>query len=114
MLNERMLRYVYSGKKMNGEVLAKKGNLLDELLELVVFKHIEEIEKNTNVLTRLDKGYYKYLNQLSCIFKLSKEYAMTLEIDWNYIELILDIYNQRSLYISNEDFIQIKEVEIND
>ncbi|AKL93511.1 hypothetical protein L2U01_13260 [Staphylococcus aureus] len=103
---------MYTVEKMNGEVLAK-GNLLDELLELVVFKHIEEIEKNTNVLTRLDKGYYKYLNQLSCIFKLSKEYAMTLEIDWNYIELILDIYNQEA-YISNEDFIQIKEVEIND
>lgn len=103
---------MYTVEKMNGEVL-EKGNLLDELLELVVFKHIEEIEKNTNVLTRLDKGYYKYLNQLSCIFKLSKEYAMTLEIDWNYIELILDIYNQEA-YISNEDFIQIKEVEIND
>ncbi|EOD3680215.1 hypothetical protein ACJP3S_002650 [Staphylococcus aureus] len=78
---------------MNGEVLAK-GGLLSELLELVVLKHIEYIESTTNVLIRLEKGYYKYLNQLSCIFKLSKEYAMTLEIDWDYIEIILDIYNQ--------------------
>lgn len=103
---------MYTVVKMNGEVLAK-GNLLDELLELVVFKHIEEIERNTNVLTRLDKDYYRYINQLSCIFKLSKEYAKALEVDWNYIELILDVYNQDS-FISREDFIQIKEGEINE
>lgn len=103
---------MYTVEKMNGEVLAK-GNLLDELLELVVFKHIEDIEKNTNVLTRLDKGYYQYLNQLSCIFKLSSLYAETLELNWEYIELILNIYNQEC-YIDKEDFIQIKEVEIND
>ncbi|PNN29600.1 hypothetical protein AL503_002135 [Staphylococcus haemolyticus] len=103
---------MYTVKKMNGEVLAK-GSLLQELLELVVLKHIEYIESTTNVLIRLDKGYYKYLNQLSCIFKLSKEYAMTLEVDWDYIEIILDIYNQED-YISKENFIKIEEVESNE
>lgn len=103
---------MYAVKKMNGEVLAK-GSLLQELLELVVLKHIEYIESTTNVLIRLDKGYYKYLNQLSCIFKLSKEYAMTLEVDWDYIEIILDIYNQED-YISKENFIKIEEVESNE
>jgi hypothetical protein len=103
---------MYDVKKMNGEVLAK-GGLLQELLELVVLKHIEYIESTTNVLIRLEKGYYKYLNQLSCIFKLSKEYAMTLEIDWDYIEIILDIYNQED-YISKENFIKIEEVESNE
>ncbi|WP_343326907.1 hypothetical protein [Staphylococcus hominis] len=91
----------------------KKVNILSELLELVVLKHIEYIESTTNVLIRLEKGYYKYLNQLSCIFKLSEEYAMTLEVDWNYIEIILDIYNQEK-YISKESFIKIKEVESNE
>lgn len=103
---------MYAVKKMNGEVLAQ-GSLLSELLELVVLKKIEEVESTTNVLIRLEKGYYKYLNQLSCIFKLSKEYAMTLEIDWDYIEIILDIYNQED-YISKENFIKIEEVESNE
>ncbi|MCH4519529.1 hypothetical protein [Staphylococcus haemolyticus] len=103
---------MYAVKKMNGEVLAQ-GSLLSELLELVVLKQIEYIESTTNVLIRLEKGYYKYLNQLSCIFKLSKEYAMTLEVDWDYIEIILDIYNQED-YISKENFIKIEEVESNE
>lgn len=38
---------------------------------------------------------------------------MTLEIDWDYIEIILDIYNQED-YISKENFIKIEEVESNE
>ncbi|CUT97028.1 conserved hypothetical protein [Staphylococcus capitis] len=103
---------MYTVEKLDGEILAK-GNLLDELLELIVYKHIEDIEEKTNVLTRLDKGYYQYLNQLSCIFKLSSLYAETLNINWEYIEVILNIYNQEA-FIPIEDFIQIKEVDEND
>lgn len=35
---------MYTVEKLDGEILAK-GNLLDELLELIVYKHIEDIEE---------------------------------------------------------------------
>ncbi|MFW2451803.1 hypothetical protein ACN0TX_12200 [Staphylococcus cohnii] len=97
-----------SGKVITG------GKLLSELIEQIVFLKINEIERNTNILIRLDKGIYKYLNQLSCFYNLSDINAEVIEQDWNYINNFLNIYNQKE-YINESDFITIKrELKVND
>src|SRR5699024_4777950 len=97
-----------SGKVITG------GKLLSELIEQIVFLKINEIERNTNILIRLDKGIYKYLNQLSCFYNLSEINAEVIEQDWNYINNFLNIYNQKE-YINESDFITIKrELKVND
>ncbi|WP_281512589.1 hypothetical protein [Mammaliicoccus vitulinus] len=93
----------YIVKKNNGITLAT-GSLLSELIEHIVLMKISEIEKNTNVLSRLDKDLYKYLNQLSCFYSLSSIHAAAIEMDWQYIENFLDIYNQEK-YINKCEFI---------
>lgn len=98
----------YLVKNINNDIIAT-GSLLSELIEHVVFLKIKEIETNTNVLTRLDKNLYKYLNQLSCFYSLSSIHANAMELDWKYIENFLDIYNQEQ-YISKHEFI-VFEIE---
>lgn len=96
----------YVVKQNNGITLAS-GRLLSELIEHVVFLRIKEIENKTNVLTKLDKNLYKYLNQLSCFYSLSDIHAEAIEMDWNYIENFLNIYNQEE-YINKREFISFK------
>lgn len=90
--------------KTNEGVTIAEGSLLSELIEHVVFLKIKEIENKTNVLTRLDRNLYKYLNQLSCFYSLSSIHAAAIEMDWKYIENFLEIYNQEQ-YISKCEFI---------
>lgn len=96
----------YSVVAKNGEILAN-GRLLSELIEHVVFLQIKKIEQHSNVLTRLDRNLYKYLNQLSCFYNLSDMHADLIEQDWSYIDNFLNIYNQ-ACYISKQEFIEIK------
>jgi hypothetical protein len=101
---------MYIVSKNDGSLVAK-GGLLSELIEHIVFLKIKEIEYNTNVLTRLNKDLYKYLNQLSCFYSLSEQHAALIEVDWSYIDNFLSIYNQVE-YITESDFITIvKELE---
>lgn len=100
----------YIVKTLNGEKIAS-GKLLSELIEHIVFLKINEIEKQTNVLIRINKGIYKYLNQLSCFYNLSHINAELLEQEWNYVENFLSIYNQIS-YITKEEFITIERKEL--
>lgn len=97
----------YSVVAKNGEILAN-GRLLSELIEHVVFLQIKKIEQQTNVLSRLDKDLYKYLNQLSCFYNLSELHANLIEEDWNYIDNFLNIYNQEN-YIPKKEFINIQK-----
>lgn len=99
---------VYTVESQNGEVLAK-GSILSELLEHIIINHINMIEKNTCTITRLEKGYYKYINQLSSIFSLSELYDQASQVSWDCINNVLVIYNQ-SDYISKNDFINIRKV----
>lgn len=100
----------YKVTTKGGKVLAD-GNLLSELIEHIVLLKINTIEKDTNVLTRLNKDLYKYLNQLSCFYNLSELHANLIEDDWTYIENFLSIYNQ-NCYIHESDHINIiKEFE---
>ncbi len=96
----------YVVKQSNGTTLAN-GRLLSELIEHVVFLKIKEIENTTNVLTRLNKNLYKYLNQLSCFYSLSSIHAEAIEMDWQYIENFLNIYNQEE-YIKKCEFISFE------
>lgn len=96
----------YTVVNKDGTVLAK-GGLLSELIEHVVLLQIKKIEQHSNVLTRLDRNLYKYLNQLSCFYNLSDMHADLIEQDWSYIDNFLNIYNQ-ACYISKQEFIEIK------
>jgi len=98
---------MYEVNTKEGYTIAN-GSLLSELIEHIVILKIKEIENNTNVLTRLDKDLYKYLNQLSCYYSLSTIHAEAIELDWKYIENFLDIYNQKK-YINECEFIVFKK-----
>lgn len=97
----------YEVTTKSGKVLAD-GNLLSELIEHIVLLKIKTIERDTNVLTRLNKDLYKYLNQLSCFYNLSELHADLIENDWSYIENFLSIYNQRC-YINESEYISIQK-----
>lgn len=97
----------YEVTTKSGKVLAD-GNLLSELIEHIVLLKIKTIERDTNVLTRLNKDLYKYLNQLSCFYNLSELHANLIENDWSYIENFLSIYNQRC-YIGESEYISIQK-----
>ncbi len=98
----------YTVERADGYQLIQ-GGLLSELLRYVISLHIKEIER-LNVLYKLDKGLYRYLNQLATIYKLAEEYAELLELNWEYVEKILAIYNQHE-YIEENQFIHIKRVK---
>lgn len=102
----------YQVKTNGGNVIAT-GRLLSELIEHTVLLKIKEIEKETNVLIRLDRQIYKYLNQLSCFYNLSEIHAELIEQNWDYIENFLEIYNQDA-FIEQTEFINICEVENHD
>lgn len=96
----------YIVQTRNGK-LVTSGKLLSELIEQIVFLKIKEIESNTNILIRLDKGMYKYMNQLACFYNLSDINAEVIEQDWDYINNFLNIYNQKE-YIKEYEFITIE------
>lgn len=91
----------------NGEILAE-GSILSELLEHIIINHINQLEKNTCTITRLEKGYYKYINQLSSVFTLSDLYDQAAQVSWDTINNVLMIFNQDD-YISESEFISIQK-----
>lgn len=97
----------YKVTNQGGEIL-ESGNLLSELIEHVVLLKIKNIEHKTNVLIRLNKNLYKYINQLSCFYNLSELHANLIENDWSYIDNFLSIYNQAE-YINEYEFIKIEK-----
>ncbi|WP_251522059.1 hypothetical protein [Staphylococcus sp. Marseille-Q6910] len=99
---------VYTGGDKEKELL--KGSVLSEIITTCILRQIKVLDDSVNTLTKIDKDYYKYFNQLSCIYNLAEDYAELFEIEWSYVENFLDIYNQ-ARYLKEEDFIRIVHTE---
>ncbi|MDU4468630.1 MAG: hypothetical protein E7I99_10210 [Streptococcus mitis] len=96
----------YIVEKRGGYIITK-GKVLSELIEHVYINQIHNIEQKYSTLTKVEKDYYQYMNQLSSIYNVADEYAKAIESAPCCLETILEVYNQEQ-FIESDEFINIK------
>ncbi|EHT3670528.1 hypothetical protein KXP69_002300 [Staphylococcus pseudintermedius] len=90
----------------SGEVIVR-GNKLAELIEVIVLKKIDEIDKKYSTIIKIERNYFQYMNQLGSIYNISEVYDAAIKEVPSCLEIIEDVYNQ-SNYIDESEFIKFK------
>lgn len=90
----------------NGEVIVR-GKSLAELIEIIVLKKIKEIDEKYSAITKIERNYYQYMNQLGSIYNISEVYDAAIKEVPSCLKTIEDTYNQ-SDYIDESEFIKFK------
>lgn len=110
MIVERMLTMnQYIIEKHGGQKIAE-GKVLSELIEYICLNQIHQIDKKFSTITKIEKDYYKYMNQLASIYNTAKEYAEAIKSAPCCLDNILEVYNQEQ-YIQKVEFINIKTIK---
>lgn len=102
-----MNRYII--EKHGGHKIAE-GKVLSELIEYICLNQIHQTDKKFSTITKIEKDYYKYMNQLASIYNTAKEYEEAIKSVPCCLDNILEVYNQEQ-YIEKVEFINIKTIK---
>ena len=95
-------------KKAKYEVLNDKneivisGNLLSEIIETTILNTFKFLESEKNLLSKIEKNYFSYYNDLATIYKSSDS------LYWNNIEYIEMIHNNVQ-FLDSSRFIKFRK-----